>query len=149
MTPVRLNMDLYNNNIVHVYMSPIRGNADLFSPPPPPELHEQRAFAYFNIIMDLLSAEEEKNGGDEGAQEDIEMRLAMCCTPCTLQEVDENTLKTVNNRCNVCFEEFASKSDGEPLFLLIINACQHVFHHECVIQWLCKKHTCPLCRLRL
>jgi hypothetical protein len=112
------------------------------------EERESRAVAYFNVLMDLLESEERKT--QTGDEEDVELRLAMCCTPCTLQEVDENTLKTVNHRCNVCFEEFTPKLDHESVvFLLIINACQHVFHHECVAQWLCTKRTCPLCRVKL
>ena len=47
----------------------------------------------------------------------------------------------VEPSCSVCLENYRSQSSlcGLP--------CGHVFHHECILQWLhSDKHCCPVCR---
>ncbi|OMO68992.1 Zinc finger, RING-type [Corchorus capsularis] len=44
--------------------------------------------------------------------------------------------------CAICLEGFS----GNPCFKL---PCSHVFHGECVAQWLWRKRSCPLCRFQL
>mmetsp|Transcript_30826 Transcript_30826/g.46761 ORF Transcript_30826/g.46761 Transcript_30826/m.46761 type:complete len:247 (+) Transcript_30826:58-798(+) len=44
------------------------------------------------------------------------------------------------NTCSICLEKFR-EGDG-----VIISACSHVFHRECVLEWLQKKDGCPMCR---
>ncbi len=43
--------------------------------------------------------------------------------------------------CSICLEDFI---EGEELRLL--PKCLHMFHHECIVQWLTlQKNVCPLC----
>ncbi|KAE9607646.1 putative transcription factor C2H2 family [Lupinus albus] len=44
-------------------------------------------------------------------------------------------------RCCVCLGEFELKEE-----LLQIPHCKHVFHIECIHNWLQSNTTCPLCR---
>ncbi|KAK7321005.1 hypothetical protein VNO77_31050 [Canavalia gladiata] len=54
-------------------------------------------------------------------------------------------------RCAICLEEFCNGSKLE----LVLTRCFHVFHKECLVQWLhnclCRQssHTCPLCRCQI
>lgn len=45
-----------------------------------------------------------------------------------------------NNTCSICLDKF---TEGEDV---IISECSHVFHRECVLEWLQKKDGCPMCR---
>lgn len=64
-------------------------------------------------------------------------------TTLTADQLSAKMLETVNARCNVCFEDIC-KNDNQTF--LLINACQHVFHKDCVMPWLVQHLTCPLCR---
>ena len=46
--------------------------------------------------------------------------------------------------CPVCCESFDAA--GGPVVLM---PCQHPFHERCLLPWLEKRHTCPLCRTAL
>ena len=52
------------------------------------------------------------------------------------KHLDDADTKT----CSVCQEDFAL---GEMATLL---PCGHLFHGKCIVQWLEKNRTCPLCR---
>ncbi|KAK7311545.1 hypothetical protein RJT34_09762 [Clitoria ternatea] len=43
-------------------------------------------------------------------------------------------------KCTICLTEF----DKDAQVLLM--PCKHVYHEECLIQWLQASHMCPLCR---
>mmetsp|Transcript_452 Transcript_452/g.658 ORF Transcript_452/g.658 Transcript_452/m.658 type:complete len:203 (-) Transcript_452:186-794(-) len=45
-----------------------------------------------------------------------------------------------SNTCSICIDKF-QEGDG-----VIISACSHVFHRDCVLEWLQKKDECPMCR---
>ena len=102
---------------------------------------------------------------------DLLLSIATSSTVCRLHEVSDSVLDQVGGRCNVCFCQLVTSHEQElentshlpaPAMapaseqnssdhvdnqtLLLINNCQHVFHYDCVIQWLLKKPTCPLCR---
>jgi len=45
-------------------------------------------------------------------------------------------------RCLVCLSDFGEGEDARRL-----NKCDHLFHRECIDQWLMKgRNSCPLCR---
>ncbi|ESP01849.1 hypothetical protein LOTGIDRAFT_138976, partial [Lottia gigantea] len=44
-------------------------------------------------------------------------------------------------KCTICLSEF---EDGEDVRRL---PCMHLFHIECVDQWLCTNKKCPICRV--
>ncbi|KAL9243250.1 hypothetical protein vseg_017160 [Gypsophila vaccaria] len=46
--------------------------------------------------------------------------------------------------CVVCLEELVSRKVG-----LVKMPCQHVFHEDCIVEWLRNSHVCPLCRFEL
>lgn len=45
-----------------------------------------------------------------------------------------------NSQCIICMEEFEKR---EKINLL---PCQHIFHINCIKQWLLKQKTCPFCK---
>jgi len=45
--------------------------------------------------------------------------------------------------CDICLLEF--EVDHEVAWSLNLN-CSHTFHKDCILQWLLKNHSCPVCR---
>lgn len=45
--------------------------------------------------------------------------------------------------CSICINDF--DVDERVCFL----KCNHIFHKNCIMKWLLKKNTCPLCRCKL
>ena len=48
--------------------------------------------------------------------------------------------------CAICLEEFVASDVSKERSKVFKAKCGHVFHASCVMTWLRKKHTCPLCR---
>lgn len=48
------------------------------------------------------------------------------------------------NRCGICISQFR---EGQHASLNPL--CRHVFHENCLRQWLVRSRTCPLCRISL
>ncbi|GMP56222.1 hypothetical protein CsSME_00020789 [Camellia sinensis var. sinensis] len=45
-----------------------------------------------------------------------------------------------DDKCSICLERF------KPDIVVATTPCSHVFHRDCVFQWLPKTGQCPLCR---
>lgn len=43
--------------------------------------------------------------------------------------------------CSICFEELGDEKKEEYKL-----SCNHVYHRDCIAQWLSNNTTCPLCR---
>ena len=56
---------------------------------------------------------------------------------------DENIKEYNETNCSVCLTEYKVKEN-----IIILN-CMHVFHDECLMIWLKKRNTCPVCRFEL
>jgi hypothetical protein len=44
------------------------------------------------------------------------------------------------NECSICLEYYSKKEKK------VILECGHEFHKGCILEWLDKEKTCPLCR---
>lgn len=59
-------------------------------------------------------------------------------------KIKKSTCKRVEKEdCPICLNDF--EDDEEVCFL----DCTHKFHHNCIVQWVREKNTCPLCRRKL
>ncbi|KAF7814304.1 E3 ubiquitin-protein ligase RNF181-like [Senna tora] len=60
----------------------------------------------------------------------------------SLNKVEVINCKSVK-QCSICLEDFKRGNDvsGTP--------CKHVFHRDCIVQWLKESHVYPLCRFRM
>lgn len=59
----------------------------------------------------------------------------------SLDKLDIQKDEYGNKECNVCIESY---KEGDKLTRL---PCQHIFHEECIKNWLCNENVkCPICR---
>ena len=48
---------------------------------------------------------------------------------------------TYKSDCQICFETFTDQDEA-----IMEMPCQHLYHKDCLMDWLTKKNTCPVCR---
>jgi hypothetical protein len=53
---------------------------------------------------------------------------------------------SARDECCICLDGYHS---GETICLALNTECNHVFHQECVLEWLKNHSQCPLCRVDL
>eukprot|EP01130_Rhizamoeba_saxonica_P016105 TRINITY_DN7373_c0_g1_i1.p2 TRINITY_DN7373_c0_g1~~TRINITY_DN7373_c0_g1_i1.p2 ORF type:complete len:112 (-),score=23.05 TRINITY_DN7373_c0_g1_i1:62-397(-) len=51
--------------------------------------------------------------------------------------------KYENEMCVVCADQFVDDDEAHKL------DCNHIYHVDCIIPWLTKHNTCPVCRFEL
>lgn len=92
---------------------------------------------------------DEEEGDDEDVnQHDEKENEESSSSSQTSSENNNDTVKNVKYNphpsctgCSICLEDYV---EGEELRLL--PKCLHLFHHECIVQWLTfQKNVCPLC----
>ena len=85
---------------------------------------------------------------EEEINEEMEEFLKPVPVPVPKEMMEKLQIKTYNSemgfdKCSVCFEKFLDskiiKSKVREL------ACGHIYHIECVDEWLKKHPTCPVC----
>ena len=54
--------------------------------------------------------------------------------------IEVNKLNDENKRCIICLEDFKCND------IIIYLPCFHIFHDYCIIKWLRKNATCPICK---
>ncbi|KAG8367923.1 hypothetical protein BUALT_Bualt16G0123200 [Buddleja alternifolia] len=46
------------------------------------------------------------------------------------------------NSCSICMEDFKTN------YPFVTMPCEHYFHKDCIVEWLQRRNTCPLCRYK-
>lgn len=70
------------------------------------------------------------------------------------EEEDDPSNRTVlpwlklapKDECVICLENY---NVGETICVPIRKECNHVFHEECIVEWLKTHSDCPLCRIKI
>lgn len=67
-----------------------------------------------------------------------------------LSVISDQTLVLSKNvkkgSCSICLEML---NVVEHEFCFTINKCKHIFHEKCIVKWLIKHPTCPICRINI
>ena len=94
----------------------------------------------FRIEGDMFVNIEEFNRthGRHGMKEKEIARMKVC----KFQELSQEDQEQDEN-CPMCMDVFAKDED------IMQVTCGHVFHNDCVKEWLKKSNTCPKCRFKI
>lgn len=93
-----------------------------------------------NVNMDTTSNTEEPNVPLTGRVE-VERRRV---TQDGRVKLKISVFGMTVNQCGICISQFR---DGQRASMG--SLCQHIFHENCLGQWLARSRTCPLCRISL
>jgi Ring finger domain len=84
------------------------------------------------------------NEDDLRVEEDVEEQCEEQKTTSISVLCNDGSRKVVNGSCSICITEYEV---GERLVRSPLEECPHVFHEDCMLQWLATgRKTCPTCR---
>ncbi|EOA12701.1 hypothetical protein CARUB_v10027994mg [Capsella rubella] len=89
----------------------------------------------------LLGEEEEEYGFSIEAEVEVVKEIVV------LSFNDDNELEghRHDDCCTICIEELLWDGTGERKKIMTLR-CSHKFHEDCILKWLDRKDTCPICR---
>ena len=93
-------------------------------------------FQFNNLVNIIMSLESNLHGNPPASQRAIDNLPKI-----TITEENINNFKDIT--CNICLESFTLGN------ILRVLECKHEFHEKCIITWLTKRNTCPVCRHEL
>ena len=77
---------------------------------------------------------------------DLHVRLTQeeTVSPRVVNEIKKNIVdpKIMNKGtvCSICLEDFDETKE------IVFLDCNHIYHSDCIIEWINKDPSCPLCR---
>ncbi|CAK8568800.1 unnamed protein product [Lathyrus sativus] len=91
------------------------------------------------IVNDIESDEDEwEYGWEEGIEIEEDIRFVPAAKSC-IEELKTVTTKETE-KCSIYFEDFN---------VGVCMSCSHMFHMDCIQDWLNIGNSCPLCRFQL
>ncbi|XP_030759087.1 E3 ubiquitin-protein ligase RNF181 [Sitophilus oryzae] len=92
-------------------------------------LHLARLFRDYNMFQELNTLNGEK--------------LPPPASKAAVEALKDELISHEGTQCPVCLKEY---NNGETVKKM---PCEHKFHPECILPWLSKTNSCPLCRHEL
>lgn len=85
---------------------------------------------------------DQPRGGNRGASTELIDR----CSVVRMLDTEDSVRELRDNQttCNVCLETFARGDSVREM-----THCSHIFHKECIDQWLSRVASCPICKHEL
>ncbi|KAI3708553.1 hypothetical protein L2E82_37775 [Cichorium intybus] len=80
-----------------------------------------------------------ENSGSKGLCERSINKLPRCIFENSCKEIERNG--SHESSCAICLQSFKNREEGRELPI-----CKHVFHLECIDEWLIRSGSCPICR---
>ncbi|CAK8536151.1 unnamed protein product [Lathyrus sativus] len=91
------------------------------------------------FVSDVQIDEDEwEYGWEEGIETEEDIRFVPAAKSC-IEELKTVTTKETE-KCSICFEDFK---------VGVCMPCSHMFHMDCIQDWLNISNSCPLCRFQL
>ena len=88
-----------------------------------------------------ISSEEED---DDQRQHDEENQVPNKCFEINDKSKDPNAYVKEGEMCSICLLEF---EQGDEIVLPQNENCSHIFHKDCIMEWLVRHNDCPCCRV--
>ena len=90
-----------------------------------------------NVINQIMINDTNNNGNPPASKIEIEKLKKGIINEAKLKEIG------FENSCSICKNKFKI---GEEWLLM---PCKHLFHENCLMQWITKRNSCPVCRYEL
>ncbi|KAI3461048.1 hypothetical protein Pfo_017711 [Paulownia fortunei] len=127
-------------------------------PPPPPSLPPQNSdYAPGSSIFIYQTSDDSDSDDDYDSDNSLLSFTTPNFHPCTpalksfvgslpIKIFPPNSTPSLQS-CSICMEDFEINSDTS----VTVNElpCEHYFHKDCIVEWLQRSNTCPLCRYKL
>ncbi|KAK4380270.1 hypothetical protein RND71_002132 [Anisodus tanguticus] len=128
---------LPNYTIATVTPPPSQPSISNFTPPSGPTTN----FLYFYES----DSETDESDSDDFSFDLFNSNEYQFRTPTLKSFIDSLPIVKINESksCSICMEEFIIDSKASQL------PCKHYFHNHCIVPWLNRNNTCPLCRHKL
>ena len=110
-------------------------------------IHSSNSFSTKDLIQTIKSLYSFIYEEEERTSTPQLFSLKKVCSNCNLQDIDSHLEKSKNNNivddecCAICFSEL----NDDPVKL----KCNHIFHSECIKEWVKSSATCPICRYNI
>jgi hypothetical protein len=103
----------------------------------------QRVLQIMNVL--IPAAAQADAVGDAVSQQELQQmqdfkRIVPEEELAKLQVVAFSDLQTDEKNCSICLDEFLAESQ------LYAIPCKHLFHKECLADWVAENYKCPVCR---
>ena len=114
---------------------------------PPPLDHRQQVIP--SLMINASGDVVPPNGAGQAARQGTDFASKLKKQEVTEELVGEDTT------CAICLIEYDMKKnmsmfddDVEPSIVSQLHKCKHIFHYDCIKQWLenCQRNECPVCR---
>ncbi|XP_065169846.1 E3 ubiquitin-protein ligase RNF181-like [Atheta coriaria] len=73
----------------------------------------------------------------------IDKNLPPPASAAAIASLPDVTIQKSSVQCPICLKEFDTGLQVKEM------PCKHIFHSECILPWLSKTNSCPLCRYEL
>ncbi|KAG9454076.1 hypothetical protein H6P81_006980 [Aristolochia fimbriata] len=91
--------------------------------------------------------EEEREEEMEEEMEEIMLSGMVPAAGSAIERLKSKTLISVEEseeKCAICLNKlFVADADAT------LMPCKHIFHQECIVEWLERSHMCPICRFKM
>ena len=94
------------------------------------------------VSSGMIETEDAESGPPPASREAIRNLLMVTVNTCSATERGAGAGEEPV-ACSVCQEEFPPRGKAQKM------PCGHLFHPDCLVEWLQKHNTCPLCRHQL
>ena len=107
---------------------------------------EPSHYAKFNVVTGIHVDEDKEVSWD--TVENPLLHVLQACKPpipCLKKvKIDEDNVGSNEaSCCAICLQDFSAASEAAT------TTCSHVYHPHCIVKWLLKSTTCPMCRSKL
>ncbi|KAL5544422.1 hypothetical protein UlMin_008206 [Ulmus minor] len=95
-------------------------------------------FTYVHVFVDRLPLDHE----DMAMDDDDDVRVVAASKE-FIEGLERQKVEDSDIVCSVCLEDVLKGSEAIGL------PCSHLYHGDCIVEWLQRSNDCPLCRLKM
>ncbi|XP_061339415.1 uncharacterized protein LOC133286059 [Gastrolobium bilobum] len=111
----------------------------------PPGSKYQEFPLSLEIVIDVPSDEGNQEMEHAVIEDSLQHFRMIPASKNAINSLEKFKVMKQNEYCTICMEKFDVSGDSDDVAASAMP-CDHVFHQQCIVQWLQTSHVCPLCR---